>query len=293
MKNIKRIEGLMNIIDQYDLYILDQWGVMHNGVKGYEHAIKCVNKLYHKKNKLIIISNSSKRKETSIKRLPELGFDPSCFIEVMTSGEMIWQSLRKQNCDFTRNIKKNCYHIYDKSKEDGKYYINGLDKFNFVNKIDDADFILGCTPTFGSNTIDYIPLLTKALEKKLPFICANPDYESIESDDDKPILCMGTIAELYKSLGGEIFILGKPSIDIYIESTKKIQNLDKSKILAIGDSMYHDIKGANLFGVDSLLITSGIHHSSFDNIRPEWNSSINQVKNLGITPTFVCSNFQL
>ena len=168
-----------------------------------------------------------------------------------------------------------------------------MNKFNFVNKIDDADFILGCTPTSGSNTIDYIPLLTKALEKKLPFVCANPDYESIESDSDKTIVCMGTIAELYKSLGGEIFVLGKPSLDIYIESTKKIQNLDKSKVLAVGDSMYHDIKGANLFGVDSLLITSGIHQSSFDNTRPEWNSNINQVKNLGITPTFLCSKFQL
>ena len=104
---------------------------------------------------------------------------------------------------------------------------------------------------------------------------------------------MGTIAELYKTLGGEIFFLGKPSLDIYIESTKKIKKLDKSKVLVVGDSMYHDIKGANLFGVDSLLITSGIHQSSFDNIRPKWNTIKNQVKNLGITPTFLCSKFQL
>ena len=55
----------------------------------------------------------------------------------------------------------------------------------------------------------------------------------------------------------------------------------------------HDIKGAILFGVDSLLITSGIHQSSFDNIRPKWNTIKNQVKNLGITPTFLCSKFQL
>ena len=292
-KSAKSIEGLMDIIDQYDVYILDQWGVMHNGVKGYDHAIKCVKKLYKKKNDLIIISNSSKRKKTSVKRLSKLGFDPDCFVEVMTSGEMIWQSLKNKNCDFTKNIKKNCYHIYDKSKKDGKYYIKGLDKFNFVNKIEEADFILGCTPTLGSNTIDYIPLLTKALEKKLPFVCANPDYESVESNSNKPIICMGTIAELYKSLGGEIFVLGKPSLDIYIESTKKIKKLDKSKVLVVGDSIYHDIKGAKLFGVDSLLITSGIHQSSFDNIKPEWNSNTNQVKNLDITPTFLCSKFQL
>ena len=104
---------------------------------------------------------------------------------------------------------------------------------------------------------------------------------------------MGTIAQLYKSLGGEIFILGKPKIDIYIESTKKIKKLDKSKVLAVGDSMYHDIQGANLFGVDSLLITSGIHQSSFDGKKPRWETNINQVSNLGISPTFLCSKFQI
>ena len=124
-------------------------------------------------------------------------------------------------------------------------------------------------------------------------MCANPDYESVESNSNKPIICMGTIAELYKSLGGEIFVLGKPTLDIYIESTKKIKKLDKSKVLVVGDSIYHDIKGAKLFGVDSLLITSGIHQSSFDIIKPEWNSNTNQVKNLDITPTFLCSKFQL
>ncbi len=293
MKNFKSVKGLMDIIDQYKIYILDQWGVMHNGVKGYDHAIKCVKKLYQEKKDLIIISNSSKRKEASVRRLAELGFDPKHFLELMTSGEMIWQSLKNQNCNFTKNIKKNCYHIYDKSIKDGKYYVNGLDKYNFVKEIEEADFILGCSIAEGLNTIDYVPLLTKALEKKLPFVCANPDYESIESNSGKQNICMGTIAELYKTLGGKIFILGKPSLDIYIESTKKINKLDKSKVLAVGDSMYHDIKGANLFGVDSLLITSGIHQSNFDNISPAWNTDKNQVKNLGITPTFLCSKFQL
>ena len=183
--------------------------------------------------------------------------------------------------------------MYDQDKEDGKYFISGLKKFNFVKKIEDANFILACTPLSGYNVIDYIPLLTKSLDKKLPFICANPDYESVENNSDETNICMGTIAQLYKGLGGEIFILGKPKIDIYLESTKKIKKLNKSRVLAVGDSMYHDIQGANLFGVDSLLITSGIHQSSFDNAKPRWETNINQVNNLGISPTFLCSKFQI
>ena len=293
MKSTQTIEGLADIVSQYDVFILDQWGVMHDGIRGYTQAIQSVEKLHQEKKDIIIISNSSKRKETTIKKLPNLGFDPKHFIEVMTSGEMIWQSLNNESHNFTENLEKNCYHIYDEDKEDGKKFITGLEKFNFVKKIEDANFILACTPFSSYSVIDYIPLLTKALDKKLIFICANPDYESVENNSDGINICMGTIAQLYKSLGGEIFILGKPEIDIYNESTKKIKKLNKSKVLAVGDSMYHDIQGANSFGVDSLLITSGIHHSSFDRKNPKWEKNINQVNNLGISPTFLCSKFQI
>ena len=63
-------------------------------------------------------------------------------------------------------------------------------------------------------------LLTKALENNLPFICANPDYETIENSSDNLKICMGTIAELYKSFGGLVFMMGKPSKYIYEESIK-------------------------------------------------------------------------
>jgi len=293
MKKIKSIKGLSDVIDQYNIFILDQWGVMHNGEKGYDHAIRSVEKLYELQNDIIIISNSSKRKEATTKKLPKLGFNPRHFHEIMTSGEMIWQSLSSINNKFMNKLNNNCYHIYDKSTEDNKNYVEGLEKINIVTKLEDADFILACTISSGASTTDYIPLLTKALEKKIPFVCANPDYETVENNSDKLNICMGTISELYKSLGGETFSLGKPKIDIYIESTKKINKLDKTKVLAIGDSIFHDIKGANKFGVDSLLITSGIHQSNFDKEKPEWNTNINKLKNIGITPTFLCSKFQL
>ena len=127
MKSTLTIKGLTDIINQYDVFILDQWGVMHDGKKGYDKAIKCVKRLYQERKKIIIISNSSKRKEASVKRLAELGFDPKHFLELMTSGEMIWQSLKNQNCNFTKNIKKNCYHIYDESIKNEKCYIQNTD----------------------------------------------------------------------------------------------------------------------------------------------------------------------
>ena len=83
-----------------------------------------------------------------------------------------------------------------------------------------------------------------------------------------------------------------PNNEIYYAIINEFKQVDKSKILAVGDSIYHDIKGAKAFEVDSLLITSGIHKSSFDTKQPKWNSSKNQFKNLRILPKFLCSKFK-
>jgi len=293
MSAVKNISGLKEIFQNYDIFILDQWGVMHDGYNGYSEAIKCIYNLIVNKKKLIIISNSSKKSKSTAERLPSLGFNQNQFSGIMTSGEMVWKNLIDDTFVQDHKLGRNCFHIFDKSKEDGINFTNGLNKFNFVSKIDDADFILGCTPFFNSRVIDYIPLLSEAIKNNLPFVCANPDFETVENNSGKLIICMGTVAALYENMGGKTIILGKPSKEIYVESIKIIPNIDKSKILAIGDSLSHDIKGAIDFGIDSLLVTStGIHQKFFDKLKPIWESDTNTLKNLGITPTFICSDFK-
>ena len=283
------INRLEEIYDNYDAFILDQWGVIHDGNKGYLNAIQCVEKLYSKKKILTIISNSSRKKEETIMRLPNLGFQSAHFHEVMTSGEMIWLSLKNKNNSEVKNLGKRCFHIYDQTKNEGEIFQKGLEKYIFVKNIEDADFILGCTPFFEKAVVDYIPLLNVAKEKELLFVCANPDFESLEKNSNSLTFCMGTIAELYNRLGGKTFLLGKPSIEIYKKTFEELKNIKKSKILAIGDSLFHDIKGALNFGVDSLLITStGIHNDFFDSENPSWKTSNNSLKKLGIKPTYVC-----
>ena len=168
-KGIKTIYGLSEIIDKYDVFILDQWGVMHNGKNGYLNAIKCIEKLYSKKKILTIISNSSRKKEETIMRLPNLGFQSAHFHEVMTSGEMIWLSLKNKNNIEVKNLGKRCFHIYDQTKNEGEIFQKGLEKYIFVKNIEDADFILGCTPIYKKAVVDYIPLLNSAKKKKFTF----------------------------------------------------------------------------------------------------------------------------
>lgn len=286
----KIIESITDIVSLYDVFILDQWGVMHDGYKGYEHAINSVEKLIKENKKLIIISNSSKRKTSSISRLKSLGFDKNHFIEVMTSGEMIWQEIETSIYKYGNDLK-NCFHIYDKSKEDGLEFRNGLEKFNFVSKVNDANFILACTPFENTEPIDYIPILKDAVDMNLLMFCANPDFVTIEKNNDKNMYCMGTIADLYDHMGGRVVILGKPSKEIYKVSCKKIEDFNKSKIVAIGDSLDHDILGANNFNIDSVLISSGIHKDLFVNGPQIGLNDIKNSKKWNFSPTYVCENF--
>jgi len=287
---MKSIKGIAQLINKYDVFIIDQWGVMHNGLNGYDHAIDCIKFLKKNNKKLIVVSNSSKRKESSLKRLPILGYSENDFDEILTSGEMIWRELSLLTESYGKNLI-NCFHIYDKSKEDGISFRNGLNHIKFVEDINESDFILGCTPFYNSKPIDYIPILKKAFEKKLIFFCANPDYETIENTNNN-IYCMGTISELYREMGGEVIIKGKPDKEIYIQSTMNICS-DKSKIIAIGDSVFHDIKGADNFGIDSVLISSGIHKKIFSSSEKNQIKSDNFLKKYNINPTFICENFSI
>ena len=278
MKEIKSIE---EIIYDYDNFIIDQWGVMHDGTFGYDHAFDAINFLISENKKLFIISNSSKRSISSVERLPKLGFNKSSFINTVTSGEMIWQLLKKKYSEV--NNKKNCFHIYDNAKEDGLNFRHGLD-FNFVEKIEEADLILACTPFINLQPVDYIPLLEEAFKKDIKMYCANPDFETVESKSNDNIFCMGTIAEIYKKMGGNVIIKGKPDTSIYIETTNLI-NLEKNRTIAIGDSLFHDIQGANNFKIDSILVKSGIHKDS---------TKINNIiKNHQITPTYIINKFSI
>ena len=288
----KIINNITEIIDFYDVFILDQWGVMHDGSNGYLHAIEAINKLFNENKKIIIISNSSKKKISSINSLKNLGFNKKHFIEVMTSGEMIWQELRNSIQNYGNDLN-NCFHILDESKEDGLVFREGLNKFSFVSDIREADFILACTPFKNMEPIDYIPTLYSALEQNLIMFCANPDYVTVEKDNIKNIFCMGTIADLYDHMGGEVIILGKPSKEIYLESTKEIENLDKTRTIAIGDSLEHDILGASNFNIDSILISSGIHKELFQNSVQIGLNEMKNSKKWNFEPTYICSSFSL
>ena len=73
------IDSISDIASDHDLFLLDMWGVMHDGSNPYDGVLETVQKLKEKGKEMIILSNSSKRSDSSIKSLTKLGFTHQTF----------------------------------------------------------------------------------------------------------------------------------------------------------------------------------------------------------------------
>lgn len=253
-----KITHLNQLVSDYDAYIVDLWGVLHNGREAFPEAILALAELKLLKKKIILLSNSPRRVESSVLRLTELGILPEFYDLLYTSGEDCFQALEMPTNEWYRQLGTK-YFLLGPNKD--KSMAQELSRTN-VDSLDDADFVL-VTGTNGWETDlnAYIPLLEKARKKNLPMVCANPDLTVFF--ESELVLCAGAIAQAYEEMGGDVRYHGKPYSDIYTAILKEI-NIPQARILAIGDSLRTDIKGAVQMKIDTLLVLSGIH-SEFQN----------------------------
>ena len=243
----KFIKGLNQIQSKYDAFFIDLWGVIHNGIELYPEAIKVLENLNKLNKRYVLISNAPRTTKSVEKYLINLKMDKSLLKNIFTSGEAALQSLEK-------NIYgKKFYHIGPKRDYD---LIQGFEKNK--TEINNCDFIL-CTGLFDEeeNSLKYYEnLLKKKLELKM--ICTNPDL--IVHRGLKTEYCAGSVAAVFEKMGGKVIYFGKPFPEIYNFCKKKNET-----VLAIGDNIRTDIKGANKMKFDSLFIFGGIHKNEFLN----------------------------
>ena len=241
-KNLDK-EGLSSIVDDYQLFYVDLWGVVHNGVSLHKGAIKALNELTKKKKDFILLTNAPRPNHSVKSFLERLGMEKKIRDHVFTSGEAALNYLKKNF------LNETFYHIGPPRDFD---LFNDFEK-NKSDNIEKCDYLL-CTGLFDDHEDDlkyYKNLFEKNLEKKM--ICTNPDL--IVDRGNTRELCAGSIAMVFEKMGGEVVYFGKPYPEVYNQS---IDNKNK-KILSIGDNLNTDIKGANLLNFDSLIISNGIH----------------------------------
>ena len=253
-KNLDK-DGLGSIVDKYQLFYIDLWGVVHNGVTLHQEAIKVLKQISKKGKEYILLTNAPRPNSVVKSFLKKMGMDKEIMQHVFTSGEASLNYLKK-------NLKdKKFFHV-------GPH--RDFDLFSDFKKmksetINKSEYIL-CTGLFEKYEKDlnyYKDLFEKNIDKQM--ICTNPDL--IVDRGNSRELCAGSIAMVFEKMGGEVIYFGKPYPEVYNQS---IDNVGK-KILSIGDNLNTDIKGANLLNYDSLIISNGIHK--------------NEIKQMGIEKT--------
>ena len=255
---LRVIDGMRALAPEYDGFILDLWGVVHDGVAPFPGVLDCMERLIGAGRRLVLLSNAPRRSDDVVRRIARIGVPKRLYHGVMSSGEEAWQHLKHRDEAFYAALGTHCLHI---GSERDLEMRDGLD-LAFVATPAEADFILNTGPAEWDDTIeDYAPALQAALARGLPMVCANPDLVVIH--DGKPALCAGALAEEYERLGGQVRWHGKPYPSVYESCLGLLGISDRSRILAIGDSLRTDIAGASGAGIDSLLIAGGVHAVEF------------------------------
>lgn len=251
-------DGIGAFTDRYQGFLLDQWGVIHDGRKALPEAVTALAELKRLGKRLVVLSNSGRRAALNRRRLTEMGLDLGMFDAVVTSGEAAWSLLRQHSQPGWRDLGRRCV----------LFTIGGdrtvLDDLGIavVDEPEDADFLFNTGLEIPPRTLDdYHAILERAVVRRLPMVCSNPDR--IAPSQGKLITAPGTVAAMYEQMGGSVLYVGKPHAPIYAACLEALDGLRPGEIVAVGDSVEHDVRGANGVGIDSCFVMGGIHAELF------------------------------
>ena len=240
------------IAPNYDVILSDVWGVVHNGVEAFPAACDALMRARARGTAVVFITNAPRPNEAVGRMLDRLHVPRETYDAMASSGDVTRAVIK------ARRGQSLC-HI---GPERDHSVFAGLDVT--FETLERADYVV-CTGPYDDEVEgpeDYRDRLETMLKRKLFMVCGNPDV--VVERGDKLVYCAGAIADLYQTMGGEVLYAGKPYKPIYdmaLDLAKKARGRDvpASRVLAIGDSVRTDLKGARTMGIDFLFITSGIH----------------------------------
>ena len=255
---MRRIAGLKDLAGQYDSLLCDVWGVLHNGVRAFPKAVEALRRFRETAGLVVLITNAPRPSTPIQDQLQRLGVPDDAYDAIVTSGDVTRSVI-------TPHPRTRIFHL---GPERDLSLYEGLDVSLVVET--EAE-LLSCTGLLD-DTIetpdDYRALLGRLVGRNIRMVCANPDL--VVERGDRLVYCAGALARLYVELGGEAILVGKPHAPIYAAAKKQIAALGGSKILAVGDGLPTDIRGAVDNGIPVLFVTGGIHAADFgDHATPD------------------------
>lgn len=246
--------GVAPLAERYDGFVLDLWGVIHDGITAYPGVVTTLEHLKERGKRTVLLSNAPRRSEEIMRAMEKMGIPRALYDALISSGEAAYHALKSREDPWLKALGRVCY-LMGPPRDYGM--LDGLD-VRRTERMEEAEFILATGVDWDDDTLDlYEPALEIGAAKHLPMVCANPDLVVIRGG--KRVLCAGALARRYEELGGEVRYFGKPYPPIYTLCFERMGIQDRSRIVAIGDSLRTDIAGAVAAGIDAVLITGGIH----------------------------------
>jgi HAD superfamily hydrolase (TIGR01459 family) len=287
--SLSLLQGLGEIAEGYDGFILDLWGVLHDGTAPFPGVIDALGRLKAAGKQLAVLSNAPRRAALVEARMNEIGLKRGLYDHVHSSGEETWQHLLRRDEPFYAALGQRCYHM-GPARDDNMVEGIGVER---VADIEAAEFILNTGPSGWDETVaQHEPLLQAARARDLPMVCANPDLVVIHQG--RRSICAGAVAQRYEALGGRVRWHGKPFRPVYETCFAALGISDRRRIIAVGDSLRTDIAGANAAGIDSVLVTGGIHAEEFGLAggQPDLDRLIEAIAASGHKPDAVIAHFR-
>ena len=236
----------------YDAILSDVWGVIHNGVASFPAASQALTRFRDGGGTVVLISNAPRPGAQVARLLDHLHVPHSAYDAIVTSGDVTRDFVGKR-------AGEPVFHI---GPERDLTIFTGLDAP--FGPLETAHYVI-CSGLYDDEVEtpdDYRELVAKIRARNLFMVCANPDV--VVERGDRLVYCAGAIADLYAEQGGEVFYAGKPYRPLYDLALAEVAKargkpVGLDRVLAIGDSVRTDLKGAHDLGVDCLFVTAGIH----------------------------------
>ncbi|MFC3052440.1 TIGR01459 family HAD-type hydrolase [Kordiimonas pumila] len=252
-QTVALIKGLQEMTEDLDLIICDLWGVMHNGISPFAAAVHAIESARNAGIQTVFLSNAPRPRTYVRSHLLEMGVPHSLTDYVVTSGGLARDEVRRSF------VGKHLYHL---GPETDRNTIADL-PVTEVKTPAEADVIFATDLDFG-RVEDHRGWLANAAQRKVPFLCANPDR--VVHVGERLFQCAGAVADLYTTMGGEVRWFGKPTAYALKSCIKEVglpESTPGNRILMIGDSLQTDMAGAYAAGYDGLFIAGGIHRAEY------------------------------
>ncbi len=253
------INGLSEVIGNYDAVILDLWGVVHDGVTPYPNSVTAMKALKDAGIPVALLSNAPRRSSVVIARMEEMGIDRDLYGPAVASGEIAYHQLRDRVDAWYAKLGRKVFRV-GPVRDHSMFEDQDVE---VVDRLEDADWMLVTGPDDDNDPVSkYEDMLHLAVSRDVPMLCPNPDREVIRGGER--IICAGAIAGRYEELGGDVRWEGKPLASAYDFCLQAFDMGPDARLLVVGDSLSTDVAGANAAGLDIAFVTGGIHAEELD-----------------------------